>query len=1095
MKFDIKFSGRIIQLCDSLDYGDAVSGQAIAIDAALREMSFNTRIYSHYYSSEVSHLREDLASLRLTDRDVIIWHFSGRSDFAYKVALATNVARILLYHNITPERFFDSGSALHAYCKQGREQLKEIIPKCHLYWGDSGFNIDELISLGADSRKCRVLPILVQPKSTGIADIDERAAGSWVFVGRIAANKRQDELVRVFGLVRRKAPELAQSLTLVGGRQDSDEFVRDVESKIREEGLEDCVRLTGKISDEEKERIYQRTSIFVSASEHEGFGVPLVEASQHGLPVIALAGTAINETIGGEEGLAHDSLALSELAIEVLSSKETRSKLVKAQRANAKRFEMAAFRRSLHAAIADVIPQERQFRSVSVVICTYNRRDYLERAIDYIRFQTSSDFEVIIVDGPSDDGTKDFLNGISDDVRVFHNPERNLSISRNIGIEAASGDIVAFIDDDAIPFDDWIENILDEYNRQSTLVAGIGGPVFYAGTLKYQCEDIAFNDEAVTHVNVSPEKVNGDTWYRSLLGTNSTFPRSKLLEIGGFDEEYDYFLDETDLCLRLQRGGGIILYSKKINLRHEFAESANRRGKYRYNWFSICKNTAYFVGLHSKVPNRDISRYLENKMEAERISHLRAGCESGELSADEFIQYQADISRGVRQGIEDLNVAPKIRRKFLAPPGFKPFHNRACDLRVNRDVKRLHVCIISKEFSHFGSRGGIGTLYYNLASELILMGHKVTVVIQSNENSDYVQGPFRVLKFRPDALNGNIPEGAFKVILENGMSAMKVVAELHLSDPIDIVDSALWDVEAFPLAMIEAARRPAVVCRLVTPFLIAADANGWNVEPRDAALIVEAEGALIDNADAVIPISEAIGKSISEKYCKNPDNRWIKIYCGISYWPHFDVNLGYSEFQGFESIPAEKFDGARIVLFVGRLERRKGVDVLLRAANQFLRCAEDLILVLAGRDVENFAGMIKEFIDPEIRDRVYFLGEVADATKDKLLAKAYCLVFPSRYESFGLVPLEAFVHGLPVIGSHAGAIPEVIRDGVDGILVDVDDAASLAKAVERLTFSPELHASLAHGARERVRMLSSRRMAIESVRVYKRVLRENEFNQ
>lgn len=1095
MKFDTKFSGRIIQLVDSLDYGDAVSGQIIAIDVALREMSFDTGIYTHYYGSEVSHCRNDLAALRLTDRDIIIWHFSGRSDYVAKVALATNVARILLYHNITPEKFFEAGSPLYAYCKQGREQLREIIPKCHLFWGDSKFNINELIELGADSKKCRVLPILVQKKSKQIANEDEREAGSWLFVGRIVANKRQDELVRIFGLVRNKAPELAQSLTLIGGGQDGDVFARGVESRIREEGLEGCVKLTGKISDEEKEAIYLRSSIFVSASEHEGFGVPLVEASQHGLPVVALAGTAVDETIGGGKGLANDSLALAELAIEVLTSKQTRDQLVLAQRSNAKRFEMAAFRQSLQIALENVVPKERQFKSVSVVICTYNRLYYLERVINYLRYQTRSDFEVIIVDGPSDDGTKKFIASIQSDVKILHNPERNLSISRNIGIQAASGDIVAFIDDDAIPFDDWIENILNEYNRQSMLTAGIGGPVFYAGTLKYQCEDIAFNDEAVTHVNVSPEKVDGDVWYRSLLGTNSTFSRNKLLEIGGFDEEYDYFLDETDLCLRLQRNGGIILYSKNINLRHEFAESENRNGKYKYNWFSISKNTAYFVGLHSSVPRSEIFQHLQNKMEAERIAHLRVGRDNGELSSEDFERFHADINRGVKRGIEDLDASPKTRVQFSEPDKFKPFYNSACDLRVSRDIKRLHICIVSKEFTHFGERGGIGTLYYNLASELILMGHKVTVVIQSNEKSDYTQGPFRVLKFKPSVLGGDLLYGAFKPILENGMSALQIVAELHLSEPIDVVDSALWDVEAFPLAMIDKKNRPAVVCRLVTPFLIAADTNGWNLDSKEAALIVGAERALIDHADAVIPISVAIEKSICEKYEKTPDERWVRIYCGISYWPHFDVNSGYGEFQDYENIPAEKFGGSRIILFIGRLERRKGVDILLHAANRFMRSAEDLILVLAGRDVENFSGKIEYFIDADLRDRVHFLGEVANATKDKLLAKAYCLAFPSRYESFGLVPLEAFVHSLPVIGARAGAIPEVIRHEVDGILVDVDDPASLAKAVERLASDPDLHAALALGAHDRVRMLSSRRMASASVRVYKRVVREIEFHQ
>ena len=98
------------------------------------------------------------------------------------------------------------------------------------------------------------------------------------------------------------------------------------------------------------------------------------------------------------------------------------------------------------------------------------------------------------------------------------------------------------------------------------------------------------------------------------------------------------------------------------------------------------------------------------------------------------------------------------------------------------------------------------------------------------------------------------------------------------------------------------------------------------------------------------------------------------------------------------------------------------------------------------------------------------------------------MLFPSRYESFGLVPLEGFVHGTPVIASRSGAIPEVVEDGVSGLLFEAESAASLADATIRVLKDPELRSSLSAGALHRVRTLSSRNSAERSVTLYNRLL-------
>ena len=88
---------------------------------------------------------------------------------------------------------------------------------------------------------------------------------------------------------------------------------------------------------------------------------------------------------------------------------------------------------------------------VSVVICTYNRADSLGATLESLIHQRHADLEVVVVNGPSTDHTLDVLLPWVDRVKVMHCPAANLSMSRNIGIRAAAGEIVAFIDDDALP--------------------------------------------------------------------------------------------------------------------------------------------------------------------------------------------------------------------------------------------------------------------------------------------------------------------------------------------------------------------------------------------------------------------------------------------------------------------------------------------------------------------------------------------------------------------------------------------------------------------------------------------------------------------
>jgi glycosyltransferase involved in cell wall biosynthesis len=1085
MSIERKFRGRIFQVIEALDYGDAVSNQVIELGKLMAQMGFVTANYSKWHHSQVENLRLNLDDLKPTDQDIVILHYAGYSEHALPAVREFRCTKICVYHNITPHTFFQPDTPIYDFCFKGRQQLKDIAREFHYFWGDSNYNLQEMIELGVDREKCALVPIVVKGPVNGKRFNSPREPGVWLFLGRFAANKGQIELVKLFASVRAIKPECAQKLYLVGGFQAADPYYQELGACIAKLKLEAFVVLTGKVPDAEVEQYFGRSSIYVSMSQHEGFGVPLIEAAQRNLPVLALRNTAIGETMGNSAGLADTEAELGRFIVNILGDLRLYQQILQQQGRNAERFSSDAVSYHLSSALRTVIPDQNRFVKVSVVICTYNRADLLERCLDYLQYQTNKNFEVVVINGPSTDNTETLLETYKQRIKIGRNPERNLSVSRNLGIELSDGELIAFIDDDALPFDDWVETLLNEFNSRPLTLAGLGGPAYFAGTLRFQSEDIGINKFAEAKVNIDSGEIGKNGWERSLLGTNTCFRADLIREIKGFDEQFDYFLDESDLCFRLQTNNYIVGYCSDLFLRHEFAQSHNRNGKYKYNWFTICKNTAYYIAAYSGLKGKELNVYIDKRMYDERILPLEYGNKAGEIDSKELDGYIDAIRSGAKQGLLDSKLFPRTRDLRMPPSAFLRFAEASTYPLAYHNVKRLHICVVTKEFPPFAGRGGIGTLYYHLVSELLLMGHFITVLMPEGAQPIYRCGRLAVHCVKPHAVyEDTLGAPAFTANINWSISAMEAVSKLHVSHPIDVIESALWDSETLAISLLPKSERPPLVLRLVTPFSVAARLNGWSIAGQEGTLLTESEKTLVANADAIVPISESIACTIETEYGICRDGRWVSSHCGIAYWPYFDSQLDYSELKQVNGQPLPVPKAAKLVLFVGRLESRKGVDVLLSAANKFLASDSSAHLVLAGRDVEDYVSRAKGVLEKNVTGRVHFLGEVDDSTRDKLLHASYCVVFPSRYESFGLVPLEAFVHGVPVVAARAGAIPEVVFDGACGLLFDVDDSDSLANNVVRLLSEPKLHERLAAGAKKQIHYFSSRKSAIRAIKLY-----------
>src|SRR6202035_1342171 len=169
------------------------------------------------------------------------------------------------------------------------------------------------------------------------------------------------------------------------------------------------------------------------------------------------------------------------------------------------------------------------------------------------------------------------------------------------------------------------------------------------------------------------------------------------------------------------------------------------------------------------------------------------------------------------------------------------------------------------------------------------------------------------------------------------------------------------------------------------------------------------------------------------------------------------------------------------LLFVGRLSHYKGVDVLLNA----LVAVPSAELVIVGTGPEE-SRLRKECTDLGLDDRVRWHGHVPDARLPALYARSDILVLPSTNasESFGLVMVEAFACGIPVICSSLPGLRSVNEDDVTGLLVPPGDSAGLARAIQRLASDPDLRGRLGREATKEAQRYSEGEMASKTAALY-----------
>ena len=698
---------------------------------------------------------------------------------------------------------------------------------------------------------------------------------------------------------------------------------------------------------------------------------------------------------------------------------------------------------------------------VSIVINTVNRIKSLPTTLESLQKLRYPKFEIIVVNGPSTDGTEEYLlENWQDKIKLCHCPEFNLGMSRNIGIRNSSGDIICFIDDDGIPEPDWLDEIVNTYDDPS--VGAVGGFVRDHTGVKFQTKYIASSTWGHSYADFETERdlekfINKNkNFFPGLIGVNCSFRRAALESVLGYDEEYCYFLDETDVVYRLFMRGWKIKINPNAEVHHKTAPSSVRnKNKVIRSYTEISKSLSYYIIKN----NYKRTSFLEcfNKISAKKReceSNVDFAVSEKQFSVDKGKHLKAEIELGSSQGVIDAFKYPN--RKLMSPTDFE--NSGICPLIFNDKIskgRKLRIALISDIYPPLPC-GGVAVSTYELATELSRKGHEVTVITFStgDHTVDFEEGVW-VHRISPIAKTDNSEDvyGMPPQLAYQSIAVREEIKRINSHRRLDYVFGMIWDLNL--AATIKQHEIP-VGMYLVTSYKLMLDSKPEWIKNKQyynghVLKMIEAEKMAIRDCTTVFASTNAILRDFETGYdITIPKEKLKLIPFGLP-----DKKSKHS----FISVNKEKIE----ILFVGRLEKRKGIETFLKVipdlASKYANCCFKIVgndsLVLS--DGQTYRQKFtKEYSNEDWFARVTFSGEVSE--EDLLSAYENCDIFvaPSLYESFGLIYLEGMRAGKPCIGCNAGGIPEVIQDKKTGLIVEPDSPAELAEAISLLVDNPQM---------------------------------------
>lgn len=314
---------------------------------------------------------------------------------------------------------------------------------------------------------------------------------------------------------------------------------------------------------------------------------------------------------------------------------------------------------------------------VSVVVVSRGRRDSLVLTLVGLSRLFYPNYEIVVVaDAEGLEAVK--LARMSDEVKAVAFADPNIAEARNRGIAVAAGEVIAFIDDDAIPEPTWLNNLVAPFADPQ--VSAVGGFVRGRNGISFQ-----WKAHSVDHTGRATPLQIDETQSTVLTppagqaikteGTNMAFRRDVLAGIGGFDSAYRFYLDETDLNMRLAKTRRVTALAPLAEVHHAFAPSARRlASRAPKDLFEIGASLACYLRRHCPEPERSsvVERFCRERNDA-LIEHMVAG----RLEPGDVRRLRQRLRDGIRAG-ETRSLTPLPALPHSKAP-FLPFASRVKD--------------------------------------------------------------------------------------------------------------------------------------------------------------------------------------------------------------------------------------------------------------------------------------------------------------------------------------------------------------------------------------------------------------------------------
>ncbi|MDQ4078190.1 MAG: glycosyltransferase [Chloroflexota bacterium] len=332
--------------------GDAITDHALLLRRWLRERGLVSNIYAHSYHPALEGEVLPFSTYRPQRAErFVIYHHSTGSSVAERL-MTLPVELMMVYHNITPPEFFASvNPALAEEMQEGRRQLYRLRERTLLALGVSPFN--ELDLKHAGYLRTGVLPLALDesqyqlPNDSDLVARFKEQGPLLLFVGRLVPNKKYEDLLKLLYYYRRIDPKA--QLLLVGGQWVS-EYERWLKDLAHDLGLGGAVHFTGHVTQQQMVTYYRLADLYVSMSEHEGFGKPLIESMYLDLPVLAYAAAGVPYTLreAGVQVHRKEFEAIAELVDLLVTDLPLRERILAGQRQRVQAFLETQVREQLY---------------------------------------------------------------------------------------------------------------------------------------------------------------------------------------------------------------------------------------------------------------------------------------------------------------------------------------------------------------------------------------------------------------------------------------------------------------------------------------------------------------------------------------------------------------------------------------------------------------------------------------------------------------------------------------------------------------------------------------------------------------------------